>query len=120
MRTSGRRHKPWRADRSVHAKGGLERLEQNGVAEWLVKAFHSTLFEQAWTNALISVSSDEDDRNLMPAAGQFALEVGSGHARRHGDIEDKTSGLVDVLGCKERFRRGEGLGCISELSNQVG
>jgi len=71
-------------------------------------------------NSLIGASGDEDDRNLSPAAGQFPLEIRSGHARGHGDIEDKTSGLVDVIGCKERLRRGERLRRIPELPHQVG
>jgi hypothetical protein len=54
---------------SVHPKGGLERRQQRCVAEGLEKAFHGTLFEQTWTDGLISVSSDEDDRNFLPAAG---------------------------------------------------
>ena len=56
----------------------------------------------------------------QPAARQFPLEIRSGHAWGHGDIQDETSGLVDVIGCKERLRRGERLSRIAELPHQVG
>src|ERR1700719_3545409 len=49
--------------RSGHSKSGIERLAQSRGAEWLEQALHGTLSEQAWTNALILVSGDEDDRN---------------------------------------------------------
>lgn len=95
-------------------------LKQSGIAEWLEQAFDGTLFEQAWTDSFISLSGDEDDRNLSPASGQFLLEIRSRHPWRHGDIEDETSRLVDVIGCEERLRRGERLSRIPELPNQVG
>ena len=82
---------------------------------------HSTApcFEQARTDGLVSVSGDEDDRNLLPATLQFPLEIGSGHAR-HGDVEDQTSGLADVIGREELFRRRERLDRKAELPQQVG
>src|SRR3984893_16305514 len=54
--------------RSVHLKRGIERLEQSRLAERLEQTLHGTPFEQAWTDRLIAVSGDENDRNrLMPA-----------------------------------------------------
>src|SRR6202171_1678414 len=100
--------------RSAHSKSGIERLTQSRVAEWLEQALHGTLFEQAWTDGLISVSGDEDNRNLFPAKRQFPLEIGSGHAR-HGDVEDQTSGPADAIGREELFRRRERLDCKAEL-----
>src|SRR5882724_2442326 len=91
---------------SAHSKSGIERPKQSRVAEWLEEALHGTPLEHAWTDGLISVSGDEDDRNLLPAKRQFPLEIGSGHAR-HGDVEDQTSGLADAIGCEELFRRRE-------------
>ena len=110
-------HRTWY--RSGHSKSGIERLAQSRVAEWLEQALHGTLFEQAWTNALILVSGDEDDRNLFPAKRQLPLEIGAGHAR-HGDVEDQASGPADALGGKELLRRRERLGRIAELPQQVG
>jgi hypothetical protein len=74
------------------------------IAEWLEQALHGTLCKHAWTDGLISVSDDEDDRNRLPAKRQFLLEIGSGHAG-HGDVEDQASGLADTIGREERFRR---------------
>ena len=51
---------------------------------------------------------------------QFPLKIRSRHAWGHGDIEDKTPGLVDVIGCKEGLRRGERLSRKPELPHQVG
>src|ERR1700720_3564799 len=107
------------ADRSAHSKSGIERLTQSRIAEWLEQALHGTLFEQAGTDGLISVSGDEDDWNLFLAKRQFPLEIGSGHAR-HGDVEDQTSGLAHAIGREELFRRREHLDCKAELPQQVG
>src|SRR5208282_3432054 len=100
-------------------KCGMERLKQSRIAERLEQALHGALFEQAWTDGLISVSGDEDDWNLLPAKRQFPLEIGSGHAR-HGDVEDQTTGLADAIGREELFRRRERLDRIAELPQQVG
>jgi hypothetical protein len=107
------------AHRSVHSKSGIERPEQSYVAEWLEQTRHGTLFEHARTGGLIPVSGDEDDRNLLPATHQFPLEIGSGHAR-HGDVEDQTSGLANIIGRQELFRRRERLDRKAELPQQVG
>src|SRR5579863_605497 len=109
-----------RAGLSLRVKCRLNRRKQSGVAEWLAQAFDGTLFEQPWTHSFISLSGDEDDGNLSPAAGQLPLEIRSGHAWGHGDIEDKTSGLIDGIGCKERLRRGKRLSRIPKLPHQVG
>src|ERR1700680_1663144 len=105
--------------RSAHSKSRIERLTQRRVAEWLEQALHGTLFEQAWTDGLIPVSGDEDDRNLLPAQRQLALKVGAGHAG-HGNVEDQASGPADTIGGKEGFRRRERLGGKAELPQQVG
>src|SRR3981189_1073598 len=104
---------------SAHSKCGIERLTQSCVAEWLEQAFHGALFEQAWTDGLVSVSGDEDNRNLLPAKRQFPWEIASGHAR-HGDVEDQTSGLADAIGCEELFCRRERLDCKAKPPPQGG
>src|ERR1700693_5228056 len=100
-------------------ESGIERLAQSSGAEWLEQALHGTLSEQAWTNALILVSGDEDDRNLFPAKRQLPLEIWAGHAR-HGDVEDQTFGPADAVGGKKLLRRRERLGRIAECLQQVG
>src|SRR6266850_6971936 len=89
------------AHRSAHAQCGMERLKQRRLAEGLEQACHGTLCEHVWTDSLLSESGDEDDRHLVPATRQFPLEIGSRHAR-HGDVEEQTSGLANVLGREER------------------
>src|ERR1035437_10022680 len=84
----------WRkslADRSVHSKCRIQRLKQSHIAERLVQACHGTLFEQARTDRLISMSGDEDNGNLLSAKLQFPLEIGSSHTQ-HGDVEDQAFG----------------------------
>jgi hypothetical protein len=88
------------AHRSARSKCGIERLTQSRIAEWLEQALHGALFEQAGTDSLISVSGDVDDRNLLLAKGQFALQIRSAHAR-HGDVEDQTPGLTDAIGLED-------------------
>jgi hypothetical protein len=84
-------------DRSAHLKCGIEGLKKSRVAERFEQALHGTLFEQACTEGLICLSSDEDDRDLLPANRQLLLQIGSGHAG-HGDVEDQTFRLADENG----------------------
>ena len=74
------------AGRLVQAKGCIERIKQSRVAKWLEQALHRTLFEHSWAYSLISLSGDEDDWNLLPAALQFLLKFRPGHPR-HGNVE---------------------------------
>src|SRR6267378_7999359 len=84
------------SDCSTHAKRCIDCVKQSLLAEWLEQAFHGAIFEHARTNGLVSVGSDEDDWDLLPAERQLPLEIGSGHAG-HGDIEDQTAGLADAI-----------------------
>src|ERR1700720_3323413 len=104
-------------DRSADSKCGIECLKQSRVAERLEQALHGTLFERAWTDGLICLSGDEDDRNLLPANRQLLLQIGSGHAG-HGDVEDQTPGLADAIGDEELFGRRERPNRIAQLSQQ--
>jgi len=88
---------------------------QSRVAEWLEQALHRTLFEHSRADSLVSLSGDEDDRNLLPAKLQFPLKIRSGHPR-HGDVEDQAAGLADAIGPEELFRRREYAGSKAELS----
>src|ERR1700722_10894084 len=90
----------------VSSKYGIERLKQSRVAERLEQALHGTVSERACTHALICLSGDEDDRNLLPANRQLLLQIKSGHTR-HDDVEDQALGLTDAIGREERFSRGE-------------
>src|SRR6267142_6940573 len=62
-------------DCSAHSQCGIDRLSQGPVAEWFEQALHGALLERAGAYDLICVRGDEDDRDLLPATGQFPLEV---------------------------------------------
>src|SRR6266566_178204 len=103
----------------VYSECGVERLNQSPLAERLEQTPHGALFEHSRADGLISVSGDEDDRNLFPAKFQFSLEIRSCHAR-HGDVQDQTPSLVDVIRREELFRRRERMGRKAQLAQQVG
>src|ERR1035438_10617660 len=65
------------ARRSVHPKGGIERLEESCIAERLEQAVHSPLIEQSWTDDLISLSCNKYDRNLFPRSEEHTSELGT-------------------------------------------
>src|SRR5436190_7152216 len=81
-----------------------ERLEQRIVAEWFEQALCGPQRQQAWTDRWITVRGDEHNRNRLPAACQFLLQVGSGHAD-HRDVENEAAGLADELRREERLGR---------------
>src|SRR3954463_15122646 len=89
---------------SARSQCGMKRLQQSGVAERLEQALCCTLFEQSWAHRLIPVSGNKNNGNLLPATLQLPLEIGSGHSR-HGNVEDQTSGLADVVGIQELLCR---------------
>src|SRR6266852_6392747 len=64
------------ADRLTHSKCDIQRLKQCCVAEWLEQALHCTLFKHPRAHSLISLSSDEDDWNLLSTTLQFLLKAG--------------------------------------------
>src|SRR5262245_43135517 len=105
-------------DPSARPQRGIERLTQRRLAEWLEQALDRTLREQVRTDGLVGVSSNIDDRNLLPATRQFPLEIGPGHAR-HGDVEDQAARLAEGIGREELVRRREGSGGEAELPEQV-
>src|SRR6266850_971223 len=103
---------------SGSAKRGPERVQQSGPAEWLEQTRHRAPLDETGTNALIRVRSDEHDGDLLPATGQFPLEIGSAHAR-HGHVQDEASGLVEAIGRQELFCRCKRPGREAELQQQV-
>src|SRR5215470_5624803 len=106
------------ARRLARSKSSIERPQQSRIAEWFGQALHCPLFEQARADCFISVSRNEDDRDIMPAKRQFPLEIRSRHSW-HGDIEDQASGLTNVIGRQELLRRRERLNRIAEPAQQV-
>ena len=53
---------------------------------------------------LSPLRGDEDNRNLLPPARQFLLQIGARHAR-HCDVENQAARLADELRREERLRR---------------
>src|SRR6266446_4399706 len=80
---------------SAHSKCVIDRLKQSRLAERLEQTCHGSLCEQALTDGLISVGSDEDGRNMLAATRQFSLEIGSRHSPGHQDVENQALGLED-------------------------
>src|SRR2546427_9801777 len=74
---------------SAHSKCVIDRLKQSRLAERLEQTCHGSLCEQALTDGLISVGSDEDGRNRLTATRQFSLEIGSLHSPGHQDVEEQ-------------------------------
>src|SRR5262249_40507925 len=99
-------------------KSGIERLDQSRIAERLGQALHRALLEHEWTEGFLCLRGDEDDWNLMSADPQLPLPLGAGRAR-HGNIEDQTARLIDVIGCQELFGRREHLSRVAQLLQQV-
>src|SRR5690348_1874083 len=94
---------------------GREGPEQIRLTEWLEQTRYGALFEQAGTDSLVCVRSDEDDRNFLAPQRQFSLEIGSGHSSRHDDVEEQAARLVDAIGHEELLRRRERPRCKAEL-----
>ena len=110
---------PTECEFSLAVKRRIDGFNQSRVSERLEQAFCRTLLDEPLAKRRISVGGNEDNRDGLSSSNQFPLKIRPGHPR-HSDIDDKTSGLVNVVGCEERLRRGERLGRISELSQQVG
>ena len=85
-----------RAESLSSLKGGIDRVTQRCIAEWLEQALRSTPSEHSRANSLISLSGDEDNRYLLPALLQFLLKLRSSHPR-HGDVENQAVGLIDAI-----------------------
>jgi hypothetical protein len=75
---------------------GIDRVQESCLAEWLQQAFHPAIGKHAGAEVVISVGGYEDDRNLLSATREFALQIVACHAR-HGDIEDQTARLADDI-----------------------
>src|ERR671918_691396 len=75
---------------SAHPKRRIECVEERGIAERLEHAIYCASRDQVRMECLVALPGDENDRDLLPAAFQFALKSGSGHAG-HGDVEEQTA-----------------------------
>ena len=88
------------ADYLTRAQGRINGFEQVGFAEGFEEALDGALLKQTLADGGVRVGGDEDDGDFLPAKGQFALEIGSGHAG-HGDVEDEAFGETDGIGGEE-------------------
>src|SRR4051794_4903610 len=94
------------SSRLLHLQGGVERVEQGGLAEWLEQAFVGSVCEEPWTIRRIGVGGNEDNGNLLAPADQFLLQLGSRHPR-HRDVEEETTRLTHETRGEKRFSRGK-------------
>src|SRR5437762_1172100 len=67
----------WSAD----PQRGGDRLQQRRLAERLREDVDRAALHHARANRFITLSGDEHDRNVLPAAPQLVLEGWSAHAR---------------------------------------
>src|SRR2546429_1857983 len=104
---------------SPYSQSSVQCPEQRGLAEWLVQTLHRALGKHAWAEGLIAICGNEHDGDLMPATGQFLLQLGTGHPR-HRDVEEQRPGLLDRIRCEKLFRRRERLDVETALPQQVG
>jgi hypothetical protein len=96
----------------------MQCLAQSHVAEGLEEALHGTRREQTWTQGVVWLSSDENDRYLLPTQCQLSLQIGSGHTR-HGYIKDQASGVANALGGEEFLGRRERPDRKAELLQKI-
>ena len=83
---------------SARSQREIERPQQGAIAERLEQALNCALLKHLWPQCLVSLSCNEDDRNVLLAPFQFPLKVAPAPAR-HGDAENwpidtKVSGFI--------------------------
>src|ERR1700679_3430727 len=104
---------------SVDPQGGVKCLQQVPFTEGFEKAVDGPAFQRSRTDILTPVSSNENNRNLLPAKRQFALQIRPRHTR-HSNVEDQASGLVNIVRRKKVFPRSKRLSLEAEFPQEVG
>src|SRR5215813_10046484 len=89
-------------------------IQNSRVAERLVQELCGSLLERLLPDAVVFLTGDEDDGNLLPAVFQFLLKVKSGHSR-HRDVEDQTLGRIHVIRREKLLRRRKSSSRKAEL-----
>ena len=74
---------------------GVDGLEQSGVTERFKQKPRRAQLEYSSTNRFISLTSNEYDRDAMPAALELLVEFRSTHVW-HRDVEEQATGLIDA------------------------
>jgi hypothetical protein len=95
-----------------------QRLPQRNVAEWLQKYVHRSLFEHPLMDRLVSLTGNEDDRNLVAATLELLLQIKTTHTW-HSDIQYQTHGSVNAVGYKEFIGRRKSKSRKTEFLQQV-
>src|SRR5262249_18332063 len=104
---------------SFDPKGLINRIQHCRVAEGLVQKFHGFLLQRLLVDAVIFLTGYEDDGHFLSTTFQFLLKVKSGHSR-HGDVEDQTSGRMQMIRREKFSCRRKSSSVKAELSEQVG
>src|SRR5215813_10019376 len=94
---------------SLDPKGRINGIQHSGVAERLEQKFHGSLLERPLPDAVVFLTRDEDDGNLLPTTFQFLLKVKSRHSR-HRDVEDQTPGRIHIIRREKVWRRRKSSG----------
>jgi hypothetical protein len=89
---------------SAHTERDIEGIAQRGVAKRLEQTFCGAFRQRARPNHLIGVTSNKNDRNLLPAQPELSLEALSGHSR-HSHVENQATGSANMVGSKELLCR---------------
>jgi hypothetical protein len=103
---------------SPRPKSGSNGLDQRGIAEWLEQARHGTSREQTRLKCPIALRSYEDDRHILAAPDQLALEIRSAHTRQ-SDVEDQTLRRAGSIRGEELLRRWKSANLEPDLLQQV-
>src|SRR5215468_1518122 len=103
---------------SFDPKCRINGIQHSRVAERLVQELHGFLLERLLPDAVVFLTSDEDDGNLLRTTFQFQLKFKSGHSG-HRDVEDQTPGRIQIIRREKLSRRGKSLSVKAELLEQV-
>src|SRR6266436_3342149 len=85
---------------SFHPQSRLDRIQQSIVAEGLEQVIHCPAPQSARPQLLVSMSSDEDDRQVRMAAHQKSVQLEPAHPR-HAHIEDQAVRLAHTIRAQE-------------------
>src|SRR5215475_10771169 len=85
-----------RSGMSFDPKCSSNGIQNSCVAKRLVQELRGSLLESLFPDAIVFLTSDEDDGNLLPTTLQFQLKVKPGHSW-HRDVEDQTLGRIQIF-----------------------
>src|SRR5262245_33469347 len=94
--------------RHLVRNGLLNRIQQILIVEWLGKEFNRSSLHGADGHRDVSVTSDENDRDLRFGGSEFPLEVEPAQTRQP-HVQHKAAGPIRAAGLQKFLRRSERL-----------